>query len=122
MRAGVDPSARIHHFAVVDGDCRIGPRTVIYQFVSVIRGSVLGADCVIAPGATIDGAEAWDGVSIGANAVIMPGVILGARSIVAAGAVVTKHLPPDYIWHRGGELEWIHPDRRPDSGTERTAS
>ena len=35
-----------------------------------------------------------DDVMIGANASIMPGVRIGTHSIVAAGAVVTKDVPP----------------------------
>ncbi len=36
------------------------------------------------------GAHAW----IGSNATILPGVTIGAWSVVAAGAVVTKDVPP----------------------------
>lgn len=43
-------------------------------------------------GITID-----DGVWIGANAVILPGVIIGKGSIVAAGAVVTRDVSPGVI-------------------------
>lgn len=35
-----------------------------------------------------------DDVWIGANAVILPGVAIGHHSVVAAGAVVTKDVPP----------------------------
>ena len=35
-----------------------------------------------------------DDVWIGANAVILPGVTIGHHSVVAAGAVVTKDVPP----------------------------
>lgn len=35
-----------------------------------------------------------DDVWIGANAVILPGVVIGRHAIVAAGAVVTKEVPP----------------------------
>lgn len=35
-----------------------------------------------------------DDVWIGANAVILPGVTIGRHSVVAAGAVVTKDVPP----------------------------
>jgi len=35
-----------------------------------------------------------DDVMIGANASIMPGVTIGTHSVVAAGAVVTKDIPP----------------------------
>ena len=35
-----------------------------------------------------------DDIWIGANAVILPGVTIGQHSVVAAGAVVTKDVPP----------------------------
>lgn len=35
-----------------------------------------------------------DDVWIGANAVILPGVTIGCHSVIAAGAVVTKDIPP----------------------------
>jgi acetyltransferase-like isoleucine patch superfamily enzyme len=35
-----------------------------------------------------------DDVWIGANAVILPGVTIGSHCVVAAGAVVTKDVPP----------------------------
>lgn len=38
-----------------------------------------------------------DDVWIGANAVILPGVRVGTHSVVAAGAVVTKDVPPHSI-------------------------
>jgi len=38
-----------------------------------------------------------DGVWIGARATILPGVTIGSGAIVAAGAVVTKDVPPNTI-------------------------
>ncbi len=38
-----------------------------------------------------------DGVWIGINATILPGVKIGKKSIVAAGAVVTKDVPPNVM-------------------------
>ena len=35
-----------------------------------------------------------DDIWIGANAVVLPGVTIGNHSVVAAGAVVTKDVPP----------------------------
>jgi maltose O-acetyltransferase len=35
-----------------------------------------------------------DGVWIGAGAIVLPGVTIGTRSIVAAGSVVTRDVPP----------------------------
>ena len=34
---------------------------------------------------------------IGLNCVVMPGVTIGARSIIGAGSVVTKNIPPDSV-------------------------
>jgi acetyltransferase-like isoleucine patch superfamily enzyme len=38
-----------------------------------------------------------DWVWIGANAVVLKGVTIGQRTIVGAGSVVTRDLPPDVI-------------------------
>ena len=38
-----------------------------------------------------------DDVWIGANAVVLPGVNVGSHSVVAAGAVVTKDVPPHTV-------------------------
>lgn len=38
-----------------------------------------------------------DDVFIGMNCIILKGVTIGARSIIAAGSVVTKSIPPDCI-------------------------
>lgn len=38
-----------------------------------------------------------DGAWIGANSTILPGITVGKGAIVAAGAVVTKDVPPDVI-------------------------
>lgn len=39
-----------------------------------------------------------DDVFIGANCIICKGVSIGRRSIIGAGSVVTKPIPPDEIW------------------------
>ncbi len=38
-----------------------------------------------------------DGASIGAGAVILPGVVIGSNAMVAAGAVVTRSVPPNAV-------------------------
>ena len=39
-----------------------------------------------------------DDVFVGANSIILKGVIIGARVIIGAGSVVTKNIPSDEIW------------------------
>ncbi len=39
-----------------------------------------------------------DDVFIGANAIVLKGVTIGARSIIGAGSVVTKTIPSDEVW------------------------
>jgi len=39
-----------------------------------------------------------DDVFIGAGTTILKGVHIGERSIIAAGSVVTKSIPPDEVW------------------------
>ena len=38
-----------------------------------------------------------DGVLVGANAVVIEGVRIGAGAVVAAGAVVTENVPPNAV-------------------------
>lgn len=38
------------------------------------------------------------GASIGANATILPGLIIGENALIAAGSVVTKNVPAGEIW------------------------
>lgn len=45
-----------------------------------------------------------DGAAIGANAVIMPGVVIGRGSMVAAGAVVSVSLAPMSLHLRDGSV------------------
>jgi acetyltransferase-like isoleucine patch superfamily enzyme len=39
-----------------------------------------------------------DDVFIGTNCIIGKGITIGARSIIAAGSVVVKNIPPDELW------------------------
>lgn len=39
-----------------------------------------------------------DDVFVGANSTILKGVTIGSRSVIAAGSVVVKDVPPDEVW------------------------
>lgn len=68
----IDPTARIHRLALVEGS-RVGARSAIWQFASVIRGAVVGEDCNIASGACLDGSQIGDRCILGHNVAMGPG-------------------------------------------------
>jgi UDP-2-acetamido-3-amino-2,3-dideoxy-glucuronate N-acetyltransferase len=93
----------------VDQGAVIGDRCKIQNHVSVYRGVLLEDDVFVGPAATFTNdrypraaSEEWvivptwvrRGASIGAHATIVCGVELGPWSMVAAGAVVTRDVPP----------------------------
>lgn len=133
----------IHPLADVAG-CQIGEGTRVWQFVVVLKGARIGADCNICAQTLIEGnvvlgdrvtvksgVQIWDGsvigddvfigpnvtfsndlyprskqypekfqgvtihhgASIGANATLLPGITIGEKAMVGAGAVVTKDVP-----------------------------
>ena len=76
--------------------------------ITIGDGCLLGHNTVIAtlnhdenpakrnnlfPAPVVIGNRVW----IGSNATILPGVTIGDNAIVAAGAVVTKDVPPDTV-------------------------
>ena len=96
----------------------VGDRTFINaDFLALGGGEIrIGADVLIGPSARIytpthaldpvlrpqgwervDPVTIEDGVWLGGNVVVCPGVTIGARSVVGAGSVVTKDVPPDVV-------------------------
>lgn len=74
----------IHRLAHVQ-DSEIGLRTKVWQFASVIRGAMIGADCVIASNVLVDGAVIGDRCSLSHGAVLYPGTVLGDEVFVGPG-------------------------------------
>jgi acetyltransferase-like isoleucine patch superfamily enzyme len=92
----------IGDFSIVDlsGDCIIGndvalgPNCTIYTHDHNYGNSQLASW----KGGVIPGhVQIEDGAWIGAGVIILPGVIIGKRAIVAAGAVVTSNVNDDTI-------------------------
>jgi serine acetyltransferase len=99
-----------HEYSFVNIDCIVGPRVTLGRYamlapeVVIIGGDhridVAGTPIVFSGrpdlARTVIGADAW----IGFRAIVMAGVSIGRGAIVAAGAVVTKDVPP-YEIHAG---------------------
>jgi len=72
-------------------DCLVGPRVILrtanHQFSDKTKK-------INSQGHSIGDIHVGDDVWIGANAIILPGVRIGSGSVLAAGAVVTRDVPP----------------------------
>ncbi len=132
-RAKIGAGTNIGQGVYVDFDTEIGARCKIQNGVSVYRGVKIADDVFVGPNATFTNdlvprahSQDWKitetmvehGASIGANATIVCGVTLGRHCMVAAGAVVTRDVPPfalvagvpariiDYVTISGKRAGW----------------
>lgn len=118
-------------FAMLHGP-RFGDRCIISGGVMMGPGFVFGDDCFIGPNVTMCNdmwpstdktgldlkamrrgdfvtIRAGNRVTIGANAVVLPGVTLADGAIVAAGAVCGKNVPAGYLFRRDGKMIEVSP-------------
>ncbi|HYT00839.1 MAG TPA: acyltransferase [Thermoplasmata archaeon] len=105
-RCNIGKDVYIDTAVVVGDDCKI------QNFASIYRGVTVGDRVFIGPHACFTNdnypravSPDWkvvptrveDGVSIGANSTILCGITIGRFAMVAAGAVVTKDVPPHVL-------------------------
>jgi acetyltransferase-like isoleucine patch superfamily enzyme len=108
-RTTIGSSTVIGRAAGIDNDVRIGDRVKVQSQVYVTAFSVVEDDVFIGPGASttnddtmsrhdkeyaLRGATIRRAARIGGSAVLVPGVEIGEEAFVAAGAIVTKDVPP----------------------------
>lgn len=106
--AKIGQDCNICSHVLIEGDVQIGDRVTVKSGVQLWDGLRVGDDVFIGPNATFTNdkrprskqyPESFAttvieaGASIGAGAVILPGIRIGARAMVGAGAVVTKSVP-----------------------------
>ena len=109
-RIGADCNICDHVF--VEGDVVVGDRVTVKCGVQLWDGVRLADDVFVGPNATFTNdrfprSKAYPGsfpqtvvgpgASLGANCTILPGLTIGRRAMVGAGAVVTKDVPPNAI-------------------------
>ncbi len=93
----------------IEGDVIVGDRVTVKCGVQLWNGLRVENDVFIGPNATftndifprsrdhskpIPETRVCEGASIGGNATILPGITIGRRAMIGAGAVVTKSVPP----------------------------
>lgn len=106
-KIGCDCNICAHTF--IENNVQIGDRVTIKSGVYLWDGVILEDDVFIGPNATFTNDKKprskqypdkflqiliKKGASIGANATILPGIIIGEGAMVGAGSVVTKDVDP----------------------------
>lgn len=108
--AHASPDLIAHEYSFINIDCMVGPRVTLGRYAMLAPEVVIigGDHRFDLPGTpilfsgrpelpqTVIGADVW----VGFRAIVMAGVSIGRGAIVAAGAVVTKDVPP-YEIHAG---------------------
>ena len=104
----------------IENDVVLGDRVTVKNFVALYDGMRVQDDVFIGPGASFANdryprskrhvshpvTRLERGCSVGAGAVILPGVTVGSFALVAAGAVVTRDVPPNTV-HGGMPAKFI---------------
>lgn len=110
--ARVGRNCNICDHTFIENDVTIGDRVTIKCGVQLWDGIIVEDDVFIGPNATFTN-DAFPrskqrpdsflrtvvkkGASIGANATILPGLVVGERAMIGAGAVLTHDAPPNAI-------------------------
>jgi acetyltransferase-like isoleucine patch superfamily enzyme len=108
--AEIGKNCNICAHTLIEGDVIIGNNVTVKSGVYIWDGTRIEDDVFLGPNATLtndlmprskqypdsfSGITLKKGSSIGANATLLPGITIGQRAMVGAGAVVTKDVP-DY--------------------------
>ena len=78
----------VPEFTVIEDDAWLGPSVVITNVKYPLSSGVKE---------TLAGPLIKKGAKIGANATILPGMVIGVNSLVGAGSVVTKDVPDNAV-------------------------
>lgn len=110
--AKIGDNCNICSHCFIENDVLIGNNVTIKCGVQIWDGITIEDDVFIGPNVTFTNdlyprskvypekfltTRVCKGASIGANATILPGLTIGARSMVAAGSVVTKDVQEDTL-------------------------
>lgn len=84
--------------AFVSTNVRLAPHAQVHYNATVGHDSVLEEFVTVLPGANVAGnVVLHTGVTVGSNSCVLPGLVIGARTLIGAGAVVTRHHPADRV-------------------------
>ena len=110
--ARIGEDCNICSHSLIENNVVVGDRTTIKSGVQLWDGLRVGNDAFIGPNASFANdrfprsrqkpdkflvTTIHDSASIGAGAVVLPGLEIGRNAMVAAGAVVTRSVPPNAV-------------------------
>jgi UDP-2-acetamido-3-amino-2,3-dideoxy-glucuronate N-acetyltransferase len=110
--AMIGTDCNICSHCLIENDVVIGDRVTVKSGVQLWDGIRLGNDVFIGPNASFANdrfprslqkpkkilvTTIHDGASIGAGAVVLPGLEIGRNAMVGAGAVITRSVPPNAV-------------------------
>lgn len=108
IQSEIPQSCTVHSHVWIGQDVPIGGGCKIQAFTFIPTGVSIGNNVFIGPRVTFTNDKyppgEWsktiveDFVSIGAGAIILPGITLGRGCMIGAGAVVTKSVPAGEVW------------------------
>lgn len=102
-RCNIGKDVYIDTDVVVGDDCKIENFATLYHGLTVGNRVFIGPHAcftndmyprAVSPEWQVVPTQVEDGASIGANATVLCGITIGKNSMVAAGAVVTRSVPP----------------------------
>jgi UDP-2-acetamido-3-amino-2,3-dideoxy-glucuronate N-acetyltransferase len=107
----IGKNCKIDAFVYIEEGVVIGDNCKIRPFVFIPTGVTIESDVFIGPNVTFTNdlypkvkgewtlvkTQVKSGASLGANSVILPGLVIGKQALVGAGAVVTKDVPDKAI-------------------------
>ncbi len=93
---------------IIDGNVRIGKRVRIETGVYIPPETIIEDDVFLGPFVVITndkyplskrlkGPTIKRGAVIGANSILLPGIVIGENAVVAAGSIVTRDVPPETV-------------------------
>jgi UDP-2-acetamido-3-amino-2,3-dideoxy-glucuronate N-acetyltransferase len=112
QKAKIGADCNICSHCLIENDVVIGDRVTVKSGVQLWDGLIVEDDVFIGPNVSFTNDKfprsrkkpekftvttIERGASIGAGAVILPGVTIGSSAFVAAGAVVTRSVPPNAV-------------------------
>lgn len=110
--ASIGEDCNICAHTLIEGGVILGRNVTVKSGVYLWSGTIIEDNVFIGPNAvftndifprskiyshTFSGVTVRTGASIGANATILPGIVIGKRAMIGAGAVVTKDVPEDTV-------------------------